>query len=285
MALLLNLAEIVQRQLHCKQRLESELNKEKKRLDDIKRELLAIEAQLPVGGAKTLSEEIEQLQINCSQMAKEVEEAGPSYSNIQLTISHAIYLSNLILFPFSFSFSFLILSHPGALVLGEINEAFYQNIYTGQRLPIQRGAAAARSHQPPPPIPAALRSNRPSGSATSPIPTTSSQPNPHYQIDEQLEASGSWTCKLCTFQNHPLLDKCEQCDLPLFSAGNTNADGSLPPNGFVANDQARVLQTGYVPMQYHQQQPNRIHIPFQKQAAVTVGTVRSPTVYAYATPP
>lgn len=177
-----------------------------------------------------------------------------------------------------------------SLGLGEINEAFYHNIYTGQRLPIQqRDVASGGSsdgnarvyQQPPPPIPAALRSNRPT--ATSPIASTSQQ-NPHYKNDDQLDASGGWTCKMCTFQNHPLLNKCEQCDMPLLSAGNANATGSLPPNGFIANDQTRVLQTGYVPMQYHQQ-PNRIHIPFQKQAAVTVGTVRSPIVYAYATPP
>ncbi|KAI8439678.1 hypothetical protein MSG28_013373 [Choristoneura fumiferana] len=24
----------------------------------------------------------------------------------------------------------------------------------------------------------------------------------------------SWQCHMCTFRNHPLLDKCEQCDMP-----------------------------------------------------------------------
>ncbi|VVC88595.1 unnamed protein product [Leptidea sinapis] len=24
----------------------------------------------------------------------------------------------------------------------------------------------------------------------------------------------SWQCHMCTFRNHPLLDKCEECDMP-----------------------------------------------------------------------
>lgn len=56
-----------------------ELENEKKRLEVMQRELHAIVAPLPEGGSNALSEEIELLQINCKQMALEVEEAGPSY--------------------------------------------------------------------------------------------------------------------------------------------------------------------------------------------------------------
>ena len=52
----------------------------------MQRELKAIEAPIPEGGSKQLSEEIEQLRINCKQMAQEVEEAGPSYGEYSAKI-------------------------------------------------------------------------------------------------------------------------------------------------------------------------------------------------------
>lgn len=45
----------------------------------IRREICVIEAPLPAGGAIALAKEIDELRRNCNQMAKEVEEAGPSY--------------------------------------------------------------------------------------------------------------------------------------------------------------------------------------------------------------
>lgn len=42
-------------------------------------------------------------------------------------------------------------------------------------------------------------------------------------INERLQQEGGhpWTCNMCTFQNHPLLNKCEQCDMPLQSTSGT----------------------------------------------------------------
>ncbi|KAI8439682.1 hypothetical protein MSG28_013376 [Choristoneura fumiferana] len=31
----------------------------------------------------------------------------------------------------------------------------------------------------------------------------------------------SWQCHMCTFRNHPLLDKCEQCDMPRVFVGTS----------------------------------------------------------------
>lgn len=57
------------------------MEKERKRLEVIKREISAIEAPFPEGGSIALAEEIDELRKSCNQMAKEVEEAGPGYGN------------------------------------------------------------------------------------------------------------------------------------------------------------------------------------------------------------
>ncbi|CAH1275577.1 unnamed protein product [Diabrotica balteata] len=66
-------------------------------------------------------------------------------------------------------------------------EAFYNNIYTGQginefSIPIPR-----------------LRQN--------------TRRRLHHQPTPKFEGP-KWNCELCTFLNHPILDKCEQCDFP-----------------------------------------------------------------------
>lgn len=33
--------------------------------------------------------------------------------------------------------------------------------------------------------------------------------------------SSSWQCHMCTFRNHPLLDKCEECDMPRIFVGTS----------------------------------------------------------------
>lgn len=80
-----------------------------------------------------------------------------------------------------------------SIALGEVDETFYTNIYTGQRLPMQRNANIRLQQQqaavssvssllspsalavPPPPIPAALRSNLNRASPTSPAPISGEQ--------------------------------------------------------------------------------------------------------------
>ncbi|XP_029050699.1 TGF-beta-activated kinase 1 and MAP3K7-binding protein 3-like isoform X10 [Osmia bicornis bicornis] len=86
--------------------------------------------------------------------------------------------------------------------LGETNEKFYQHIYTGQPLP-----SRATSSNPPPPLP----SQPPAW-----------QPELTGNNDTDERDGPSWICRMCTFKNHPLMNKCEQCDMPrLLDHGNT----------------------------------------------------------------
>ncbi|XP_066597356.1 TGF-beta-activated kinase 1 and MAP3K7-binding protein 2 isoform X2 [Prorops nasuta] len=85
--------------------------------------------------------------------------------------------------------------------LGETNEEFYQDIYTSQ--PVLPSNL-------PPPLP-----DRP--------PVWRPEPTRNELVEEREEPS--WVCRMCTFDNHPLLNKCEQCDMPRFydhgNAGET----------------------------------------------------------------
>jgi len=77
--------------------------------------------------------------------------------------------------------------------LGETNEEFYQSIYTGQPLP-------TRPLNLPPPLP------------SQPPVWQSEQPTTIGSDNERDEPS--WVCTMCTFDNHPLMNKCEECDMP-----------------------------------------------------------------------
>nr|XP_003702779.1 PREDICTED: TGF-beta-activated kinase 1 and MAP3K7-binding protein 3 isoform X2 [Megachile rotundata] len=84
--------------------------------------------------------------------------------------------------------------------LGETNEKFYQHIYTGQPLP----SRSANSNPPP------LPSQPPAW-----------QPELTGNNDGEERDGPSWICRMCTFKNHPLMNKCEQCDMPrLLDHGN-----------------------------------------------------------------
>lgn len=71
--------------------------------------------------------------------------------------------------------------------------SFYSNIYTGQRPASQRVTRPA----PPPP----------------------SQSSPGAPAPGPAAPPATWQCHLCTFRNHPLLDKCEECDMPRIIVG------------------------------------------------------------------
>lgn len=44
----------------------------------------------------------------------------------------------------------------------------------------------------------------------------SSEPAPGPQTDEDFEGA-QWNCEICTFLNHPALNRCEQCEMPRYS--------------------------------------------------------------------
>lgn len=76
-----------------------------------------------------------------------------------------------------------------------------------------------RPPRPPPPIPQALRSNQ---VHRNPLPdynqlyyASNQQFGGNLERSNSQDADGpSWTCSMCTFQNHPLLNQCEECNLP-----------------------------------------------------------------------
>lgn len=147
---------------------------------------------------RKLRSEIYQLQVECDRLADEVDQ----WSDPGGTAPYRYFLSALQYIsyrpwhkvPFSCSLP--------TVPLGETNEKFYQHIYTGQPLPPRSGDSN------PPPLP--------------------SQP-PVWQseliannIDGEERDGPSWVCRMCTFDNHPLMNKCEQCDMPrLLDHGNT----------------------------------------------------------------
>lgn len=97
--------------------------------------------------------------------------------------------------------------HIISVPLGETNEEFYQGIYTGQQY-----VPPTSSNNPPP-----LPSEPPAWERI-------------YDRDEPQDCDGpAWVCHRCTFDNHPLMNKCEQCDMPKV---NQNNQGMQAPNRF-----------------------------------------------------
>lgn len=106
-------AETVHHQILCKQKLVLELEKDRKRLERMQRELLAIQAPMPDGGLDGLSQEIDKLRNDCKVMAQYVEEAGPSYGKeVQLKFAFDSKISG---FCVDFCALFLFFHHPNAV--------------------------------------------------------------------------------------------------------------------------------------------------------------------------
>uniref|UniRef100_A0A0C9R0D0 Tab2_0 protein n=1 Tax=Fopius arisanus TaxID=64838 RepID=A0A0C9R0D0_9HYME len=96
---------------------------------------------------------------------------------------------------------------------GETNEEFYQGIYTGQSLNIP-----SFSLRPQPPLPTNPPAWEPRDLRGNPA---------HHDRDDR--DGPSWVCRMCTFDNHPLMDKCEQCDMPKFRVADTGTTSVPPP--------------------------------------------------------
>ncbi|XP_076653435.1 TAK1-associated binding protein 2 isoform X1 [Halictus rubicundus] len=162
--------KLVAEQLARKERLARELRAEKGRLEAMKKELQSLsrpfDSSMPPQELKRiLRSEIYQLQVECDRLADEVDQ----WSDPRVP-------------------------------LGETNEEFYQDIYTGQPLP-------PTSNFNPPPLPRQLPAWQPDVTGNN--------------VDREERDGPSWVCRMCTFDNHPLMNKCEQCDMPrLLDHGN-----------------------------------------------------------------
>lgn len=114
-----------------------------------------------------------------------------------------------------------------------MNEDFYRNIYAGQRGPITFDFPVTTRSQP---SRARLQYHDPTS------------------LPQQPDLEGpKWNCHMCTFQNHPLLDKCEQCEMPRILHGTKPIPASTTtatdPDPIAAFNMVRPLgQAGpYVP--------------------------------------
>lgn len=172
-------------------------------------------------------------------------------------------------------------------VLGETNEAFYSNIYTGQALP-----RPMRPPRPPPPRSITTTTtttttnagainmiNGPHNIDSSNINNSNNNHRSRHDNDEvdeeidddddtntNLDGGGQpWFCNMCTFQNHPLLNKCEQCDMPLLTTS-----GTVPQN--IQSNFNSAIRNQPPPKSTQsltQPPPFRLyqHIPYQQQSA------------------
>ncbi|GLG94320.1 Uncharacterized protein GBIM_01552 [Gryllus bimaculatus] len=106
------------------------------------------------------------------------------------------------------------MSSDSRLPLGETDEEFYQNIYTGQQ-----GSVAAHSQRVPPRHRKLAKDN--GDVAASELPHQSPrQPPPRPPPPERDPREGqSWTCTECTFRNYWELEYCEQCEMPRLMLG------------------------------------------------------------------
>ncbi|XP_051154689.1 TGF-beta-activated kinase 1 and MAP3K7-binding protein 2 isoform X2 [Leptopilina boulardi] len=87
-------------------------------------------------------------------------------------------------------------SEPGVAV-NESNEEFYRGIYTGQPF-------GPRPVLIPPPLPTEPPAWQ--------VPINRAGNHHHHHHPEERDGP-SWVCRMCTFKNHPLMKRCEQCDL------------------------------------------------------------------------
>lgn len=190
-------------QIERKNLLEKELNRERKKLKTMHENVKMMEKDLQqrqmqqrtratypiIQRVHTLRHEIQVLQDECKKMTNEVD----LNSDIQVP-------------------------------LGETDEEFYKNIYTGQQgwvllPPINAQFHASRRpenlHRQAREFRERCRDNV--VTAGMDVPGGREEGRMRGGAGEGIGASGegpNWTCSMCTFRNHPALDKCEECEMP-----------------------------------------------------------------------
>ncbi|XP_071442546.1 TGF-beta-activated kinase 1 and MAP3K7-binding protein 3-like [Hetaerina americana] len=192
-------------QMERKNLLEREFNSEKEKLKSMQEQTRIMEedlkfrqmrqrqyATLPViQKVHALRQEIQILQEECKKMTQEVD----LNSDIQVP-------------------------------LGETDEEFYKNIYTGQHGSVLLHQPAAQHHEAQVSEIIHRNTREQRRHRENPVPPGMEPPGGLEGIHAQdttnnpgMESSTSsegpnWMCPTCTFRNHPALDKCEQCEMP-----------------------------------------------------------------------
>lgn len=62
-------------------------------------------------------------------------------------------------------------------------------------------------------------------------------------LQDQSDDADSWKCHVCTFRNHALLNKCEQCDMPRIILGRTSNPSMAPLRSSGSNSNTLELST------------------------------------------
>ncbi|XP_075237907.1 uncharacterized protein LOC142334065 isoform X2 [Lycorma delicatula] len=183
---------IINRQLEKKRRLEQELQREKEHLKIMQQKVADMEQDLRKRRqgdhsashrtkVQELKEEIIRLRAECKYMTAEVD-----LSSVNQKIP-----------------------------IGETREDFYKHIY--------KGPEGTFLQQPPSVIHSGNGQNIGERRERTADISNSDHHRPPETVIEPSAADGdgpNWTCYVCTFRNHPLLDKCEQCEMPRIVLGS-----------------------------------------------------------------
>lgn len=183
-----------------KELLECELFKERDKLEMVRFDIITLTSPMMTRTElKQLCDEISRLRSACERLADEIDVVSARKIDVHTDLSD------------------------------DYNDVF---------LPAQRSPAITSPARPPPPIPSALRclslqqspfytqlplldTSRVNFPPAHPPsyndvmresgrqPVTGSLPNLN-----DVDGEGEWSCSLCTFLNYPLLNQCEQCDMP-----------------------------------------------------------------------
>jgi hypothetical protein len=192
------LRQLIQKQMKQKELLECELIKEREKLEMVRFDIITLTSPMMTRDElQQLCDEISRLRSACERLADEID--------VVTARKHSEGQSN------DNSRDHLLVSAP--------------------RSPV----TPSRQYRPPPPIPSALRclslQQSPYHTRLSPLEASRPQCPPSYSevmresrtpITNSLPnlvanddvSEGAWACSLCTFLNYPLLNSCEQCDMP-----------------------------------------------------------------------
>lgn len=68
----------------------------------------------------------------------------------------------------------------------------------------------------------------------------------HNRTPDNQDSDGpAWVCHRCTFDNHPLMNKCEQCDMPKVQQNNNQGTNNIRPSNTNPDNVLRNLRSRF----------------------------------------